>query len=129
MAAGDNLVASPEFPVSLKYNTLQFCANVLTHIRSREDNEMGDLGLGVLELMQRFRSVLPEYLDEYYENVTGLCTHLMKYSALAESCSKSGAYKGRRLETLQSIKTILDSLESQPDLLRMMKNMHRQAPR
>lgn len=127
MAAGDNLVASPEFPVGLKFNTLQFCTNVLLHIRSREDNEMGDLGLTVLELMQRFRSVLPEFIDEYYENLTGLCTHLMKYSALAESCSKSGAYKGRRLECLQTIKILIDSLESQPDLMRMMKNMHRQA--
>lgn len=117
--------AHPEFPVSLKYNTLQFCANVLKHIRDREDTEMGDLGIVSQELLSKFRSVNPEYIDEYYENLTGLCTHLQKYSALAESCSKSGAYKARRLEQLQSIKTILDSIESQPDLTQMLKNMHR----
>ena len=116
--------ASPEFPVGMKYNTLQFCANVLRHIRERKDIELGTLGERTFELLSRFRSVNPQYIDEYYENLTGLCTHLLKYSALAESCSKSGAYRARRLECLESIKVLLNSIESQPDLMQMLKNMH-----
>jgi hypothetical protein len=117
---------SVDFPNALRYNTLQFAANVLLHLRSREDAEMGTIGEQVQPLLAQFRSVLPEYIDEYYEIVTGVCTHLLKYSSLAESCSKSGAYQSKRLQCLENIKSMIKSIEDQPDLLKMMRNMHRQ---
>lgn len=117
---------SPEFPVALKYNTLQFSANVLLHIRSREDTEMGAIGETLLPLLQQFRSLQPQYVDEFYEQVTGICTHLLKYSALAESCSKSGAYRDRRIASLNTIKSMIVQLEAQNDLIKMLKGMYRQ---
>jgi hypothetical protein len=119
---------SVDFPNALRYNTLQFSANVLLHLRSREDAEMGTIGEQLQPLLAQFRSVLPQYIDEYYELVTGICTHLLKYSSLAESCSKSGAYHGKRLQSLANIKAMIQSIESQPDVLKMMRNMHRQTP-
>lgn len=119
---------SVEFPNSLRFNTLQFASNVLLHLRSRDDADMGTIGESLQPLLAQFRSVQPQYLDEYYELVTGICTHLLKYSALAESCSKSGAYQTRRLQCLNNVKTMIQQLESQPDVLKMMRNMHRQAP-
>lgn len=114
-----------EFPNALRFNTLQFAANVLLHIRSREDIQLGTLGEKLQPLLSQFRSVKPEYIDEYYEIVTGLCTHLIKYSSLAESCSKSGAYQTKRLACVENIKAMIAEIESQPDVLKMMKNMHR----
>lgn len=116
---------SIEFPNALRFNTLQFAANVLLHIRSREDIQLGTLGEKLQPLLSQFRSVRPEYIDEYYEIVTGLCTHLIKYSSLAESCSKSGAYQAKRLACIENIKAMISEIESQPDVLKMMKNMHR----
>jgi hypothetical protein len=116
---------SVDFPNALRYNTLQFAANVLLHLRSREDAEMGSIGEQLQPLLAQFRSVQPQYLDEYYELVTGICTHLLKYSSLAESCSKSGAYHTKRIACLTNIKNMISSLESQPDVLKMMRNMHR----
>jgi hypothetical protein len=117
--------AHPEFPVALKYNTLQFAANVLMHIRGREDTEMGTIGEQMLELLSSFRRVRPEYIDEFYELLTGLCTYLIKYSGLAESCSKSGAYKARRLECLATIKTLIQGIEKQEDVMKLLRNMRR----
>lgn len=119
-------MASNDFPNALRYNTLQFSANVLLHLRSREDAEMGTIGEVLYPLLAQFRSVLPQYIDEYYEIVTGVCTHLLKYSSLAESCSKSGAYQSKRVQCLNNIKDMIKAIESQPDVLKMMRNMHRQ---
>src|SRR5438067_931301 len=116
---------STDFPDSLRFNTLQFASNVLLHIRSREDTEMGSIGEQLQPLLAQFRSVQPQYIDEYYEIVTGVCTHLLKYSSLAESCSKSGAYQANRLKCLENIKSMITAIEIQPDLLKMMRNMHR----
>lgn len=117
---------SSEFPNALKYNTLQFCANVLLHIRNREDTEMGNCGEKLLPLLSQFRSIRPEYVDEFYEMVTGICTHLLKYSALAESCSKSGAYRERRLASLATVKSMIQQLEREEDVLKLMRNMFKQ---
>jgi hypothetical protein len=117
---------STEFPNALRYNTLQFASNVLLHLRSREDTQFETIGEKLQPLLSQFRSVLPEYIDEYYEIVTGVCTHLLKYSALAESCSKSGAYQPKRLACVENIKVMVTAIESQPDVLKLMKNMHRQ---
>lgn len=119
-------MASNDFPNALRYNTLQFSANVLLHLRSREDAEMGTIGEVLYPLLAQFRSVVPQYIDEYYEIVTGVCTHLLKYSALAESCSKSGAYQSKRVQCLTNIKDMIKAIEAQPDVLKMMRNMHRQ---
>ena len=118
---------STDFPNSLRYSTLQFAANILLHLRSREDAEMGSTGEQLQPLLAQFRSVVPQYIDEYYEIVTGVCTHLLKYSSLAESCSKSGAYQSKRIQCLTNIKSMVDAIESQPDVMKMMRNMHRQA--
>lgn len=116
---------STEFPNALRFNTLQFASNVLLHLRSREDAEMGTIGEKLQPLLSQFRSVRPEYLDEYYEIITGICTHLMKYSSLAESCSKSGAYQSKRVACIANIKAMINEVEAQPDVLKVMKNMHR----
>lgn len=120
--------AADYFPNALRFNVLQFCSNVLLHMRSREDTEMNTTGEALLPLLSQFRSVRPEYIDEYYELVTGICTHLMKYAALAESCSKSGAYIPKRQVCIQTVKKMIDDFEAQPDMLKMMRNMHRQSP-
>lgn len=114
-----------DFPDSLRYGTLQFAANILLHLRSREDAEMGDIGSILQPLLAQFRSVEPKHIDEYYEIVTGICTHLLKYASLAESCSKSGAYLNKRLACLATVKQLITQFETQNDVLKLMRNMHR----
>lgn len=115
-----------DFPNSLRYGTLQFASNVLMHLRSREDAEMGEIGATLQPLLAQFRSVEPKHIDEYYEIVTGICTHLLKYASLAESCSKSGAYLNKRLACLATVKMMIAELEKQTDTMKMMRNMFRQ---
>lgn len=119
-------MAASDFPDSLRYGTLQFAANILLHLRAREDAEMGEIGSVLQPLLAQFRSVEPKHIDEYYEIVTGICTHLLRYASLAESCSKSGAYLNKRLATLATIKSMIAQFETQSDVMKMMRNMHRQ---
>jgi hypothetical protein len=115
-----------DFPPALKFNRLQFGANVLAHLRQREDLNLGNIGSRVAPLLSAYRTVKPEFLDQFYEQLTGLVTHLEKYSALAESCSKSGAYIDRRQEQLNNVLSIVVDLERQPDVLRALEAMRRQ---
>ena len=119
-------MAASDFPNTLRFGTLQFASNILVHLRSREDAEMGEIGEKLQPLLAQFRSVEPKFIDEYYEIVTGICTHLLKYASLAESCSKSGAYLNKRLAQLQLVKSMISELEKQDDTMKMMRNMHRQ---
>lgn len=119
-------MAASDFPNALRYGTLQFASNILMHLRSREDAEMGEIGAQLQPLLAQFRSVEPKHIDEYYELVTGICTHLLKYATLAESCSKSGAYLNKRLAQLETVKAMIVEFEKQTDAMKMMRNMHRQ---
>lgn len=123
----NTIMAANDFPIALRYNVLQFSANVLLHLRSREDTNMGTTGEQLLPMLSKFRSIHPQYVDEFYELVTGICTHLQKYSQLAESCTKSGAYTSRREACLGTIKSMIDQLETQTDVMKMLGNMMRRS--
>lgn len=128
------LTPAPEpinyFPNSLRFNTLQYCSNVLLHMRTREDlkDKMGTIGETLLPLLSQFRSVQPQYLDEYYEMLSGICARLITFAGLCESASKSGAYLLKRKQEMEACMSMINALEAQPDLIKFLRNMHRQSP-
>lgn len=115
------------FPTSLTYNVLQFSANVLLHLRTEPElkERLGKTGIALTPLLSQFRTVEPTKLEAYYEHLSGVCSHLMKFSALCESCSKSGAYRAKREAQFEICKQAIEHLESQPDLIRLMRDMHK----
>ena len=115
---------SLDFPNALKHNKLSYCGNVLRHLKARPDLGLAKFGNLTLELYSRFRSVEPEHLNTYYEILSQLSGYLDRYSALAESSSKSGAYHVKRLECLEQIKTLIHAFEQDRDTLIILKGMH-----
>ncbi len=115
-----------DFPPNLKYGRLAYGANILLHLRQREDLNLGSIGEKLQPILAGYRQVKPEMLEQFYEMCAGLLTQLAKYSDIAESCSKSGAYKDRRQEQLNVVLIAVSDIEKQPDILRMLAGMRRQ---
>lgn len=115
------------FPNALRYNNLQFASNVLLHIRNSVElkEQVGTTGEKVLPLLSQFRSVKDDYIDEYYEILTAICTHLIKFSSLCESCSKSGAYAAKRQAQLNVVLKTISDLEAEADIIKFLENMRR----
>jgi len=116
---------SLDFPDALKQNKLAYCGNVLRHLKIRPDLNLGAFGDLTLELYSRYRSILPEHLDTYYELLSNLSGYLDRYAALAESASKSGAYQGRRVECLEQLKSIIHNLEQDTETTAYLIGMHK----
>lgn len=115
-----------DFPPALRLARLAYASAILLHLRQRQDLNLGHIGEQVQPLISAYRTILPEFLNDFYELVSGLLVHLEKYANLAESCSKSGAYQDRRQEQLNVVLTLLVNLEKDKDVLKMLKNMCRQ---
>lgn len=113
-----------EFPVALKFNNFQYAANVLKNIKGRPEWELETLGDKLLVLLSNFRSIDPQKIDLYYENLYPVISNLFKYSSLAESCSKSGAYTKQRIEHLTSLKSLILTLEIDEFLMTYLASMH-----
>lgn len=121
-----DIIQNLDFPHALMQNKLAYCGNVLRHLKSRPDLNLGTFGDLTLTFYTRWRSVLPQQLGTYYDILANLSGYIDRYSGLAESCSKSGAYQVRRLECLEQIKTIIHNLEQDTEMLQILKGMHNQ---
>lgn len=117
---------SIDFPSSLKLSRLQHASNVLLHLRSREDLNLGHIGEVLQPILAGYRKILPEYVDNFYELMYTFIRHLNLYCDLAESCSKSGAYQDRRQTSLNDMLAVLTKLERDPDFIRTLTAMQRQ---
>ena len=118
-------VESIDFPNSLKLNRISYAANILTHLLGRKDAPMGDIGKSVNQLMLHFRSVRPEFVANFYDILTPVISGLFDYSAVAESCSRSGAYHVRRLTLIEQIKTLVNTIESDAELMTHLSNLQK----
>lgn len=117
---------SLDFPVALKLNRLNYGSNILLHLRQRADLNLGHIGERLQPVLAAFRTIRPECLDQFFELLSGILSHLEKYAALAESCSKSGAYQDKRQVQLNNVLTLLLELEKQDDVMRLLESMRRQ---
>ena len=116
---------SIDFPNNLKFNRLSYGANILLHLRGREDLNMGTIGQRLQPLLAGYRQILPQYLEQFFEQMSGLLKQLEKYANLAEACSKSGAYQDKRQEQLNLLLTVMLDMEKQEDVMRSLENMRR----
>lgn len=119
----EKLPTSAMFQPMLSTAMLGFAHAVLVYMLRRPD--LPFTAAQVEPLLRRCRSVRPEYLGRYYENLSPLVRALIRYAGLEESVTKSGAYEKDRLAALDSVLRCIRELEDKEnaDVMRMLRGM------
>lgn len=101
-----------DFPAALKMNRIAYCANILQHLRGREDLNMGEVGTKLLPILSAYRQINPEHLDQFFDLLQSTFKVFDRYAVLAESCMTSRQYQSQRQDQLDKLLIVIAELES-----------------
>jgi len=87
--------------------SMNFMHSGLVYIVRRPEVQLSEIqqkGFNTIDtLLKQFRSVMPEFLYQFYEYFSHLNRNVVKYISLEESVTKSGHYEKDRQVTLSRI--------------------------
>lgn len=101
-----------DFPAALKLNRIAYCANLLLHLRGRNDVNMAQIGTKLLPIISAYRQIKPEHLDQFYDLLQSTFKVFDRYAVLAEACMTSRQYQTQRKDQLDKLLIVIAELES-----------------
>ncbi len=100
-------------PDAIRIQNLEHGHRLLVYVLRRPDNEFK--APNIEPLLRNARRVMPEYVKEFYTNLSGLCHALIHYVRMEESCTMSGKYRKDLDAARDKVSRILEQFESAED--------------